>query len=78
MSKPRPRCPVCGTPIGATATRGRPRVYCSDRCRWRAGHVAARRKQRQWWPADWAAMQDAAQLADLMAAMLDPEELRAP
>lgn len=36
------RCPVCGTLVAASAGRGRPRVYCSDRCRWKRGHQRAR------------------------------------
>ncbi len=35
-------CPVCGTAIVASAGRGRPRLYCSDRCRWKRGHQRAR------------------------------------
>jgi len=27
------------------ARTGRPRVWCSDTCRWRAGHVAARARR---------------------------------
>ena len=47
MSKPRPRCPVCGTPVASAAVRGRPRIYCGDRCRWRAGHLAALQRARE-------------------------------
>ena len=52
-----PRCPCCGTRLvvcpaclavfAASAGRGRPRRWCSDRCRWRAGHAAARERARQ-------------------------------
>ena len=52
-----PRCPCCGSrlvvcPVCLAVTavrpgRGRPRRFCSDRCRWRAGHVAARARARE-------------------------------
>jgi hypothetical protein len=38
------QCPVCGTVITARPGRGRPRVYCTDSCRWRRGHAAARQR----------------------------------
>jgi hypothetical protein len=34
-------CPACGKPVGTTPRPGRPRVYCSDRCRWKRGHEQA-------------------------------------
>jgi hypothetical protein len=61
---------VCGTPVRATAVRGRPRVYCGDRCRWRAGHLAERerrREQRRAWLAEWAGLPPGEQLAALAA-----------
>jgi len=61
-------CPVCGTAFPASTGRGRPRIYCSDRCRWKAGHQAAaeqaRQRRREWagWSFDdllaWADGQD--------------------
>jgi hypothetical protein len=30
------RCPRCGNPLPMQVGRGRPRTYCSDRCRWAA------------------------------------------
>jgi hypothetical protein len=39
-------CPACGSVIAASTGRGRPRVYCSDACRWRHGHRAARQRAR--------------------------------
>ena len=49
---------MCGTAFPAATGRGRPRIYCGDVCRWRAGHVAAAEQARQRraaqpeWPAD--------------------------
>ena len=45
-------CPVCGTVFDARSPdprgRGRPRVYCRDRCRWLAGwRVQARRRREE-------------------------------
>jgi hypothetical protein len=34
-------CPVCGGAVPVNGT-GRPRIYCHDQCRWRAGHRRAR------------------------------------
>jgi hypothetical protein len=60
-------CPVCGTAFPASSGPGRPRVYCSDRCRKRAGHqveaeqARRRRAERGEWSLDdlmaWAATQ---------------------
>jgi hypothetical protein len=74
---------VCGSVIVAWSRRGRPREYCSDRCRWRAGHLAARgrkREARRQQLAQWAAMTPAEQLAALAGAMprWTPSGLRAP
>jgi hypothetical protein len=81
MSAPRPRCPVCGTPVTSSAARGRPKIYCSTECRWRAGHLAAReraREQRHQRTAAWlAALPGAGQLAEL-APSLDLDELAVP
>ncbi len=41
------QCAVCGAPFPASTGRGRPRIYCGDTCRWRAGHVAAAEQARQ-------------------------------
>jgi hypothetical protein len=83
MSRPRPRCPACGTTIVAWSRKGRPRVYCGDQCRWRAGHAAARQRERdarREQLAQWAAMTPAEQLDQLVAAMprWNADELRAP
>jgi hypothetical protein len=40
-------CPVCGMPFPASTGRGRPRVYCNDRCRWRAGHEVEAEQARR-------------------------------
>ena len=40
-------CRVCGTAFPASTGRGRPRIYCGDVCRWRAGHEAAAEQARQ-------------------------------
>ena len=40
-------CPVCGTTFPASTGRGRPRIYCGDVCRWKAGHEAAAEQARQ-------------------------------
>ena len=32
---------MCGTPSPASTGRVRPRIYCGEQCRWKAGHVAA-------------------------------------
>jgi hypothetical protein len=74
---------VCGSAIGAWSHRGRPRVYCGDSCRWRAGHLAARQRaggQRRQQLEQWAAMTPADQLEALVAAMpvAEPGGLRAP
>jgi hypothetical protein len=61
---------VCGTPVVATAVRGRPRIYCGDRCRWRAGHLAAlhrAREARRARLAEWAGLPPVEQLAALAA-----------
>ena len=53
-----------------TAVRGRPRVYCGDRCRWRAGHLAAlerARETRRARAAEWAGLAPVEQLAALAA-----------
>lgn len=44
-----PECRVCGEPIPPRepGRPGRPRIYCSDRCHWRAGHIAAAEATRQ-------------------------------
>ena len=34
------QCPVCGTSFPVSTGRGRPRVYCTDECRWQAGRDA--------------------------------------
>lgn len=39
-------CPACSSVIAASTGRGRPRVYCTDACRWRHGHRAARQRAR--------------------------------
>jgi hypothetical protein len=39
-------CPACSAVIAAAVRPGRPRVYCSARCRWRQGHAAARQRAR--------------------------------
>ena len=39
-------CPACLAVIAASTGRGRPRVYRSDACRWRAGRRAARQRAR--------------------------------
>ena len=41
-----PLCAACNTPIAQPAT-GRPRLYCSPRCR----KAAARARAQTWWPA---------------------------
>lgn len=38
-------CPWCGSPVGYKG-RGRPRVYCSDRCRWSANKKRDRERRR--------------------------------
>jgi hypothetical protein len=38
---------VCGTPFPGSTGRGRPRIYCGDVCRWKAGHEAAAEQARQ-------------------------------
>ena len=58
-------CPVCGTVIAASPGRGRPRRYCSDRCRWKAGHQRARARAAE--PGAWSD----AELGAFMAS-LDP------
>jgi hypothetical protein len=35
---------MCGGPVPAAGGRGRPRAYCSDRCRWRASRQRARQR----------------------------------
>jgi hypothetical protein len=40
-----------------SARTGRPRVYCSTRCRKRHGHVAERQRRRTWEPVEWTAEQ---------------------
>ena len=40
-------CPVCLSVFGAAPRPGRPRRYCSDACRWRQGHAAARQRGRR-------------------------------
>jgi hypothetical protein len=70
MSRPRPRCPACGAPVVTTAVRGRPRVFCSDRCRWNTGHRAARqraRERRRAWLDEWTALAGEEQLAIVAA-----------
>jgi predicted nucleic acid-binding Zn ribbon protein len=47
-------CPTCGAPIDTTPRRGHPRRFCSDRCRWRHGHLAARDRHRIQDAASWA------------------------
>jgi hypothetical protein len=59
---------VCGTPFPGSTGRGRPRIYCGDVCRWKAGHEAAAERhaeqvaERADWPFDdllaWADTQD--------------------
>ena len=48
-------CPVCGTPFPASTGRGRPRIYCGGKCRWRAAHIveAEQRRQRRAERAEW-------------------------
>ena len=35
-------CPVCGAVVADAPGRGRPRRYCSNRCRWKADRQRAR------------------------------------
>ena len=45
-------------------------IYCSDRCRWRAGHLAAREREveaRRARAAEWAGLPSGEQLAALAA-----------
>lgn len=39
-------CPRCGAPVGYKG-RGRPRVYCSDQCRWATNKKKERRRNRK-------------------------------
>jgi hypothetical protein len=67
-------CPVCRAVFAAPAGhRGRPRKFCSDPCRWRAGHLDAAERHRG--P---VGVPREAQLAALAAALrpLDPDQLR--
>ena len=34
------QCPVCGESFPVSTGPGRPQVYCTERCRWKAGHEA--------------------------------------
>ena len=45
MASNRPRCAVCGTDI-EPADRGRPRSYCSERCKRAAGLLITRAGRR--------------------------------
>lgn len=38
-------CPWCGSPVGYKG-RGRPRVFCSDRCRWAANKQRERDRKK--------------------------------
>ena len=40
-------CPVCGESFAVHPGPGRPQVYCSERCRWRAGHEADARARHK-------------------------------
>lgn len=72
-----PRCPGCGAELrtcrqcGAVMAlrpgRGRPRVYCSDACRWKHGHAVARERaaDRAAGMAGWST----AELADWMSTL---------
>jgi hypothetical protein len=42
-------CPECGTPIPRRDGPGRPRIYCEDRCRWRAEQRSWRRSHPLGW-----------------------------
>jgi hypothetical protein len=59
-------CPACGAIVADTPGPGRPRVYCSKRCRWRAGHIAARDR------AGTAAQPTPGELLDILAAQTWP------
>ena len=39
-------CPECGAPVGRNS-RGRPRSFCSDRCRWTFDKRRQRRRARE-------------------------------
>jgi len=40
-------CPVCGESFPVSTGPGRPQVYCSTKCRWRAGHEADTRARHK-------------------------------
>lgn len=40
-------CRTCGTPLPVPARAGRPRLYCSARCRYGARHDRDRRRERE-------------------------------
>ena len=40
-------CPVCGESFPVSTGPGRPQVYCSTKCRWRAGHEADARARHK-------------------------------
>jgi endogenous inhibitor of DNA gyrase (YacG/DUF329 family) len=65
------QCPICGALVPALDGRGRPRIYCCDRCRWRAGHAAARARRRD------AEPMTNEQLLDYLAGLPDPLDVLA-
>jgi hypothetical protein len=66
------RCPECGGPMPAPERTGRPRVYCSRRCRSRHGHAAERQRRPPPGPVEWTADELARYEAGLMASFTDP------
>ena len=38
---------MCGTPSPASTGRVRPRIYCGEQCRWKAGHQADTRARHK-------------------------------
>jgi hypothetical protein len=40
-------CPVCGESFAVHPGPGRPRIYCTEKCRWKAGHQADTRARHK-------------------------------
>ena len=40
-------CPVCGESFAVHPGPGRPQVYCTEKCRWKAGHQADTRARHK-------------------------------
>jgi endogenous inhibitor of DNA gyrase (YacG/DUF329 family) len=41
-------CPVCGEPVPPSTTRGRPKIYCSEKCRHKAKRPKTVELVRKW------------------------------